>query len=99
MTLRLGAKDGAVVVDDAERTPPVRLFEIAPGGNTPWHTHDWEHVIFGVEGQGILKTEHGDFAFGPGDSCLAEPNEEHNFVNAGKGVLKFICIVPLRGDM
>ena len=29
------AKDGAVVVDDAERTPPVRLFEIALGDESP----------------------------------------------------------------
>ncbi len=32
---RKEAKDGAVVVDDAERTPPVRLFEVALDGGEP----------------------------------------------------------------
>jgi len=96
----IGVKAAKLIgADDGSPTVGMRLFEIAPGGQTPYHTHDWEHVIFGVEGQGILRTEHGDAPFGPGDSVMAEPNEQHNFVNAGKGVLKFICIVPLRGDM
>ena len=85
--------------DDDSPTVGMRLFEIAPGGKTPWHAHDWEHVLYGVEGQGTLKTEHGDAAFGPGDSFMTEPGEEHNFVNTGKGIWRFICIVPLRGDV
>jgi quercetin dioxygenase-like cupin family protein len=85
--------------DEGSPIAAMRLFEIVPGGKTPWHTHDWEHVIYGVEGQGILKTEHGDAAFGPGDSLLVEPNEQHNFVNTGKSILRFTCVVPLRGDV
>jgi len=88
-----------IAADEGSPTVAMRLFEIAPGGQTPWHAHDWEHVIFGVKGRGILKTENGDAPFGPGDSLLVEPDEEHNFVNAGAGVLTFVCIVPLRGDV
>ena len=76
----------------------MRLFEVEPGGHTPWHAHDWEHVIYGVEGQGAVKTENGDADFGPGDSLLVAPNEEHNFVNIGATPLRFICVVPLKGD-
>jgi len=32
----------------------MRLFEVAPGGSTPHHSHDWEHEIFIVEGAGKL---------------------------------------------
>jgi len=85
--------------DEKSPTVGMRLFEIAPGGKTPWHAHGWEHVIYGVEGQGALKTEHGDAPFGPGDSLLVEPDEQHNFVNTGTGTLRFICVVPLRGDV
>lgn len=87
----IGADEGSPIAG-------MRLFEIVPGGKTPWHTHDWEHVIYGVQGQGTLKTEHGDAVFGPGDSLLVEPDELHNFLNTGKGILRFICVVPLRGD-
>jgi len=83
---------------DGAPSSAMRLFEIEPGGNTPWHAHDWEHVIFGVEGRGALKSENGEAEFGPGDALLVEPNEEHNFVNVGDSPLKFICVVPLRGD-
>jgi quercetin dioxygenase-like cupin family protein len=89
---------GLVTGGDGSPTASMRLFEIDPGGHTPWHTHDWEHVIYVLEGQGRLRTEHGDADFGPGDSLLAEPNEQHNFVNTGEGTLRFLCIVPLKGD-
>ena len=83
---------------DGSPTAAMRLFTIEPGGNTPWHAHGWEHVIFGVEGRGALKNENGDAEFGPGDALLVEPNEQHNFVNVGDSPLKFICVVPLAGD-
>jgi quercetin dioxygenase-like cupin family protein len=87
-----------VAENDGAPTAAMRLFEIQPGGHTPWHAHGWEHVIFAVEGQGTLKTENGDAEFRPGDALLVEPDEEHNFVNTGDGPLRFICVVPLSGD-
>jgi len=87
-----------VAEGDGSPTAAMRLFEIEPGGNTPWHAHGWEHVIYCVEGRGALKNENGDAEFGPGDALLVEPDEEHNFVNVGDGLLKFICVVPLSGD-
>ncbi|MCK4409386.1 MAG: cupin domain-containing protein [Candidatus Eisenbacteria sp.] len=83
---------------DGSPTAALRLFQIEPGGNTPWHTHEWEHVIFGIAGRGALKSENGDAEFGPGDALLVSPGEEHNFVNVGDEPLKFICVVPLAGD-
>ena len=34
----------------------MRLFEIEPGGGTPHHSHAWEHELFVVEGNGVLKS-------------------------------------------
>ena len=87
-----------VTEEDGSPTAAMRLFEIEPGGNTPWHAHGWEHVIFGVAGRGALKSENGDAEFGPGDALLVDPDEEHNFVNVGYELLRFICVVPLAGD-
>ena len=87
-----------VAESDGSPTAAMRLFEIEPGGNTPWHAHGWEHVIYCVEGSGALKSENGEAKFGPGDALLVEPDEEHNFVNVGDAPLKFICVVPLSGD-
>lgn len=91
-------KAGLITEADHSPTAAMRLFEIGPGGNTPYHTHDWEHVVYILEGKGTLRTEHGDADFGPGDALLAAPGEEHNFVNTGKGTLRFLCVVPLKGD-
>ena len=32
-------------VDGAENFA-MRLFEIQPGGHSPYHQHDWEHEVF-----------------------------------------------------
>ena len=71
---------------------------VGPGGSTPFHTHDWEHVVYVLEGKGKLAAKDGDAEFAAGDALLTEPGEEHNFVNTGDTTLKFLCVVPLRGD-
>ena len=92
------SKAGLISGADSSPTAAMRLFEIESGGQTPYHTHDWEHVIYVLKGKGALRTEHGDAEFRPGDSLIAEPNEQHNFVNTGDEPLRFLCIVPLKGD-
>ena len=95
----VGVRKGSLITEgDGAPTVAMRLFEIEPGGHTPWHAHDWEHVVYAVDGSGTLKTEHGDADFEPGDALLVPPNAEHNFVNRGEGRLRFLCIVPHKGD-
>ncbi len=37
-----------VLISEVDGAPNfiMRQFSISPGGNTPYHTHDWEHVIY-----------------------------------------------------
>ena len=91
-------KSGLVAATDGSPTVAMRMFELGEGGHTPWHAHDWEHVVYVLEGEGTLATEHGNAEFVAGDSLLVDPDEEHNFVNRGAGRLRFLCVVPLRGD-
>ena len=91
-------KAGLITEADASPTAAMRLFEVGPGGSTPFHTHDWEHVVYVLEGKGKLAAKDGDAEFAAGDALLTEPGEEHNFVNTGDTTLKFLCVVPLRGD-
>ncbi len=83
---------------DESPTAAMRHFVIEPGGNTPWHAHDWEHVIYVLEGEGALVTDGKVTPFSAGDALLVEPDEEHNFVNRGSEPVRFLCVVPLRGD-
>jgi quercetin dioxygenase-like cupin family protein len=75
----------------------LRVFRIGPGGNTPLHQHDWEHVNYIMQGKGTLtigeqvnEVSHGDFA-------LVPSNTMHQFRNPYDEDFEFICIVPNRG--
>jgi quercetin dioxygenase-like cupin family protein len=72
----------------------MRLFEMQPGGNSPLHTHDWEHEVFILEGEGTVVGKEGERKFKPGDAVFIRPNEKHQFKNTGKKLVKFLCLVP-----
>jgi quercetin dioxygenase-like cupin family protein len=72
----------------------MRLFEVKPGGYTPWHQHEWEHEMFVLQGEGIAKREDDEVHFHNGDVFYIEPWEWHNFTNTGKETLKFLCLIP-----
>lgn len=71
-----------------------RLFEIGEGGCTPFHKHGWEHEAIILEGEGALVTDDGEFPFQPEDAVYVDPEINHQFKNTGKGMLRFLCIIP-----
>jgi quercetin dioxygenase-like cupin family protein len=72
----------------------MRLFEVGPGGYSPYHQHEQEHEIFILEGEGVTKKEDGEVRFKAGDVFFIKSGEWHNFTNTGSGQLKFICLIP-----
>ncbi len=84
------------LISDKEGAPRffMRLFEIAPGGHTPLHSHPWEHEVFVVSGRGEVEGEGGRKPIGPGDAVYVEEGEVHRFLNPGREPLVFICVVP-----
>jgi quercetin dioxygenase-like cupin family protein len=94
-----GAKDVklrmAVGVEDGAPNFIMRIFEVAPGGHTPHHTHDFEHENYVMDGEGILVKDDGsEEPLRPGDIAFVPPNVKHQYRNAGDKVLRFICLVP-----
>ena len=73
----------------------LRLFEVQPGGHSPYHTHPGEHEIFILEGRGRINARGKAHPVAAGTFALVEPNEEHQFENTGDSVLKFLCLVPI----
>ena len=73
----------------------LRLFEVQPGGHTPRHAHPYEHEIYILEGSGRINAREKGFPVAAGTFALVEPNEEHQFENAGNRVLRFLCLVPI----
>jgi quercetin dioxygenase-like cupin family protein len=91
MRMLVGAEDGA-------KNFHMRHFEVAPGCHTPHHSHDYEHEILILRGEGTAKSEEGDRPFRPGDVIFVPPNEKHQFVNTGTEPLAFICLIPAPMD-
>ena len=93
-----GAKDTYVrwliTRKDGAKNFTMRLFELEPGGNSPFHEHDWEHQVFVLEGSGTVAFPNGEKKpLKPWDVVWIPENEKHNF-NAGENGLKFICLIP-----
>lgn len=87
---------GRVVIGRADGAGKfcMRIFEIAPGGHTPKHTHAWEHEIFFHAGVGEA---YGDGKWNPvkpGTVLFVPPNEEHQIRSTGEEHLVFACLIP-----
>jgi quercetin dioxygenase-like cupin family protein len=80
--------------DDDAPNFAMRLFEVAPGGHSPLHIHDWEHEVYIVDGTGELEFEGGRRPFERGWFLFVPPGREHRFVNTGEDALRFLCLVP-----
>ena len=57
-----------LLISDKDGAPnfAMRLFEVDRNGHTPLHTHDFEHEVFVLEGEGRLWLEGEEVPFGPG---------------------------------
>ncbi len=73
----------------------MRVFEIAENGHTAYHTHPWEHEVYVIEGTGAIRQGETEYPLEKGGFALVEPNEEHQFLNKGNGVFRFVCVVPI----
>jgi len=81
--------------DEGAPTFVMRVFEIETGSGTLHHAHDWEHEMFVMEGQGVLKSGNTERPLREGDAITVLSGEQHGVMNTGKGMLRVICVVPL----
>lgn len=73
----------------------MRHFIIAPGGNTPFHQHNFEHVVKIESNKGIAVDENGNgHEVRKGQSLFVKANELHQFRNPFSENFEFICIIP-----
>ncbi len=89
-----------VVIGPKEGAPTfvMRVFDLAPGTSSPYHRHDWEHEVFVLNGKGVVLDEKSETPIEANDAIYIAPNEKHCLKNTGQDTLRFICVVPLRGE-
>ena len=87
------------LVSDKEKAPcfAMRQFRIEKGGSTPFHSHEWEHEMYVLEGEGAAVSQEGEKPLSRGVFMYIAPGEKHQFVNRGEGELHFLCMIPLPG--
>ena len=94
-----GAKDVRmkILIGPADQSDNIimRHFIVAPGGNTPFHNHNYEHVIKIESNRGIAVDENGvEHEVRKGQSLFVKPNEMHQFRNPFSDDFEFTCIIP-----
>ena len=72
-----------------------RMFEVQPGGYTPYHKHSWEHEIFVLKGEGNLVVEGETHIMREGDVIFVPGEENHQFKNTSDETMTFLCMVPI----
>ena len=88
MRLLISEKDGAPNFI-------MRRFEIAPGGFSPYHTHNYEHEVYVLAGEGAVRTEESEHALRSGNVVFVQTNEKHQFQNKGNTAFIFLCSIPI----
>ncbi len=88
MRMMVGRADGAP-------TFAMRHFTVEPGGNTPRHSHNYEHEVYILEGAGRVEYDGSFHDVRAGDVLLVEPNKMHQFTANTPEALKFFCFVPI----
>lgn len=86
-----------LVIGSADAVPgfSFRVFTVEPGGHSPHHTHDPEHLNYVISGRGALVD--GDGNLNPieaGEFAFVAPGDVHQFRNTGDEPFVFICAVP-----
>jgi len=72
----------------------IRVFTLEPGGHTPHHSHESEHLNYILEGSGEVLEGETPRPVRQGDFVLVTPHEKHQYRNTGETPLVFLCMVP-----
>jgi quercetin dioxygenase-like cupin family protein len=80
--------------NDGAKNFAMRVFEIKTGGYTPRHSHNWEHEVYILEGEGVVNYKSSEEHLKPGFIVFVPPNIKHQFRNSGKKILRFLCLIP-----
>ncbi|MGB0086865.1 MAG: cupin domain-containing protein [Rhodomicrobiaceae bacterium] len=89
----VGAKVGAT-------NSTIRVVEIEPDRpgavrRGPHVHHGFEECIHVIAGEGVTRTDLGDYAVKAGDTILIPADERHATYNTGPAILRLICFFPV----
>jgi len=79
----------------------LRKFEVQKGGHSGDHAHDYEHIVYVLEGKGTMTMEGKEYPVEKGCYTVIPKNVQHQLLNTNDSGedLQFLCIVPKRGHV
>jgi quercetin dioxygenase-like cupin family protein len=80
--------------DDGAPNFFMRVFDVQPGGHTPYHQHPWEHEVLILEGEAQVASEEGKEKAPAGNVVFVLPGELHQFRNESDKIMRFMCLIP-----
>lgn len=72
----------------------MRRFVIKPGGEIFKHSHNWEHEIYCLQGEGIIGAGNEEQKMKKDMFAYVPPNIEHWYRNESNEDWVFLCIIP-----
>jgi quercetin dioxygenase-like cupin family protein len=74
----------------------LRLYSVEKGGETPLDQHAYEHQVYVLIGQGMLRQQEGNGftlrEIKAGDAIFIPSNAVHQFINERDEPLEFLCV-------
>lgn len=71
----------------------MRVFELEPGIESPFHKHENEHEAFVLSGSGEIETDESTEKLKEGSAIFVPAYENHRFRNTGMDVLRIIDVI------
>ncbi|MFO0828854.1 MAG: cupin domain-containing protein [Phycisphaerales bacterium] len=89
-----------IMVGRADGAPnfALRQFRVGEGGYTPRHSHNYEHEVVVLGGEGTVEYDGANHPVRSGDVVFIEPNKLHQFRADRGSDLHFVCLVPVSFD-
>ena len=89
----ISSKDGApnYVMLHNNPMPPGEVSHAATGG----HTHEWDHVVFVLEGTATFVCDGKDYTVSQGDAILVPPNVLHQWKNESQAPVVRVTYNPV----
>jgi quercetin dioxygenase-like cupin family protein len=80
--------------EEGSDTIVMRHFRVEPGGHTPFHSHEFGHVVKVMSGRGIVFGGPGEETeVTAGQSLFVPGGTMHQFRNASQDPFEFLCII------
>jgi mannose-6-phosphate isomerase-like protein (cupin superfamily) len=71
---------------------------VIPPSKAPRHTHDYDEVVYVIEGEGVLHLGETETPMGPGTCIHLPPRTLHTLENSGSGNMRVLGVFHPSGD-